>query len=607
MSSLKAFGLVISSCAIWIGNQAFADESFAIRLIEIQDRLKAAQALDVSAGKYQEIHQQLSQLEKNEAKTLQSQPQLQNEIVKTKHLAKLQERLQRCLKNFKNQEGMGRRVLDAAFKLDTSGFNCEGLRRFEDQSFKSLSQAMTADAQKVIYEQMAFQTRMNISVNLVDLNYRLNKKSYKDSQITDQAIKTVCAKGCSEDFKRKLGEVGQKHIDQLRAAGVQGVSLDEAAQSLNGEIRYLNRSSENLIFAENEEDAEFQAQAHYNKYASNYYELSSKGIGLLMNAPSMVEKTGSPRSFDGVEAVKKSKTVYRLDLEKHKDTLSAGDLANGYKEYMGEVKSIISELDDLPKDKKLRADQVQEKFDSFVTSNPLVVAQTLIEHPDYLPLICDSINRVEANEKSAQKATTIRQVALGAAGGLLMVGGFALSGVGVGVPMAIAGAGLITTELGFQAHDYLDAKNHVDSLVEAQMTGGTDQYSVAELQRQRTAMSDAVYDSAMTVGLSATGVGLVAKSAAKVAKATKTMPGAASSMSSFNKVANGSKELFTKMKAKMSESEFAKIFGKIAALPEKTRDVVMKTLTKIANNPNAQANDFINVSNAIDRTLASCT
>lgn len=611
---MQSKGLIIIVILISIlSGQVHSGFSPANELTAIEDRLKLAQTYE-SQFAYEHVQADLANFIKKYKADLDSSPSLQKQWGRLNTLNRIQAGLHKCLKILRNPSGAARRILSLAQSFDADQFdNCLS---YSNSPTRPLMQIIQHTDEQ-LYQEFYNQTQINSAINLAEMNYRLNSdytNKYKEN-IQKDAVKAVCTESsdsCTSEQRNKIEEAVKDRLNSLVASGIERETPQIAAQNLKGKINRINLNKSFSILENNEVVAEQEAQKKYRAYVTEYWALSSDGLGQLLNAPSLEKKVKSPPAYSGVQ--KTNDKMYSLkDVPNHVSDITEADIKNAYSEYRAELGKALQEYREPLKNDKISAADLQEKMGDFVDANPLAVAQILVKNPEATDSVCRSIQAWETSDKKKKDFRRLRQTALGVTGGVLVAGGIVVTaaslglGSAVGTPLvyagsALSGAGAVLSagEVAGSVYDYYESKNYVKQLAKAQMAGNADLNSEFGIIESEEKMNEAMFNAGLSLG--AAGVGAVASQAFRM---TKYFPKRRITSEILQKEIQETEPLLANIKSKIPEADYNELRGKLIGLPPSERAAVMKELKKLEGS-NFRPMEVIRVNRAIDKALSKC-
>lgn len=550
-------------------------------IMKIEEQLKFGAFL--SDTDYQNIHTKLIQLKKQNS----DKPIIAKEVSKLQRISYIQFKLEKCLDGGLAGSQLGRRVLSFLFNIESKNLDC-------DLSLPSPLSAITESHLEFtksrflnIQKQVHNNAIKNALSNLVDINFRLKPKKLTDERLIRTSIEKVCRRyDCDEALRAEMSSSAKEQIYDLRKIGVQPKTYTQVAQRLNSELRGLNDII-NQPISGSESQAEEKAYFVYERLKARYWDVVSKGEGLLLLSAENQDKAGEMESFDGVRrasgiTIKNmpvGRQAYKIRHSEFDANLSPEDIQASRQDYERSLLEVVeqTQAQNISRDKSL--EEISTSLGESLYLNPLAGAQYLLHNPEQVHEVCDAINSYESSAMAKKEASQTRRILSATAAGVLVGAGVVATATGVGsaagVPLMAAGWAVSGYEMGATAYDLHQTQGVINQLENSQLTGNMDVSSFEDKLELDESAADDVLSLGLGAGLSVVGLSGLAHGVAVGKKAFNLPSNISRNLSDLPR-----QPFSRRAKSYLTDTEHGELLGLLSTVPQNLKNEVIKDLQK---------------------------
>jgi hypothetical protein len=291
------------------------------------------------------------------------------------------------------------------------------------------------------------------------IHMKLNEPRNRPAPIENlevEAVQDLCGSSaaCGVEAHQTIQHETERYLEPRLGQTIPSQSAEDIKDRLNAHIDQLNSKIANVdtkarrswwMLYKNAkiEDAD---KASFEDYRSQFAESVQSEYGNLFLTPSVQSKMGAPRNlssalFTGdLDGYKNENGESRYKLERHNQIQDPMTITQSY----GELRSMmVEQVGDLHKmnDAKIKS-ELQKKDEQtlkaerladlkkLVITNPVAIAQAVIENPDSAPALCQIISGINQDDLNAEKWNKVH--VFGGAGVLavstILTGGLGLAG-----------------------------------------------------------------------------------------------------------------------------------------------------------------------------------
>ncbi len=470
------------------------------------------------------------------------QTRLQNFLAVDAHFKK-------CVRKSEMNRNLDQRILAASLKVATSNQqNNEDhclpvLQSFKDfnQMNQSIVLAMKATIRPNAIDDFSLKALENSARSLLSLQFKFSPNFKNKGQVDENdianLIQLISVKNQGKPLNKNQLNILKKnlsHFANTQLINEKKYSIDSATENINKKIKELNASlatitlknDRGFIFdSANLKDPE--AYQKFEHYVQKYTQTVSSEAGVLMLTQTLKEKSGEIKRFEEDDTVKnRKKDVFHFNQHK---LVQRSDVEKAYLEAEKKIIEGARELNHIKDRAKENQNQMQEDIEELVKINPLAIGQTLMEKPEYAGLVCDAINKIQAEDQSkndrdkyfmiggAVLGGALLLTGVGTALGAYMITGSLTAGVAAGTVggsiisgTIVAGAALEATSLIHFGTRAIEYQNEANKFEIALLSGNTDAQSITEARDAIKNFKEAKFNAALSLaGLAASGIPLL--------------------------------------------------------------------------------------------------
>ncbi len=402
---------------------------------------------------------------------------LQQKGQKLSNYLMLNEFLNECSKDNSNKRELHLRILDAAGKAEIKTFKCQDFQ-FLTSSFENQINQLTKISRKM---ESSFLFKNILDENIKNSVYAYTKVTHKLSS-DDSSPKAISEYLCKDNalfFKKNLCSDTQKELIKIFSSQMHDhmksnsddnrLNEKDILKKLNNDINELNESLEEVNkkikvkngkinwFWWDSSDPEYDSVAEnaYLNYRNSYLLKLGDIQGSLLASEYMQEKVGRLRgktdedkddSLNEISDSDKNTTSY--EFKKHKAVEKTSDISKSVDEVRKKIKAEFIKYNQIQDQYKKSSLQTQNRIEDknmkkFIMHNPVSVGSVLINNPEYAPLVCENIKKIDKDDIIS--ANNDKNIAIGG----MVVGGILLaSGIGSGIgAFLLQGAAASSTTL----------------------------------------------------------------------------------------------------------------------------------------------------------------
>jgi hypothetical protein len=512
--------------------------------------------------------------------------------------------LDKCVKNKESKRKLDERVLDSSFQMlkKTNDFvlPCSTLvgipplkdyKNLTDDILRAMKKTIVPDFHRGLSAQVIINNaKAMLGFKLkFDPSFSLTAPTESD---LDKIISNVCeiksatprntskvqniCKNISATFVTDLKQKLKSSISTLRP--IQKLTPELATNSLNLSIDKLNTTLKKIslkkdvgFFFDSADLKDEAAKKSFDQYINTYMNEIQNDAGPLLLSSRLKKISGSIKSFEDSETVQNKKNK-KFEFSEHKK-IKIDDVKLAIKETEAKLEEHNQRtLKQSSTAHDQQAEQYADQDAELVKTNPIAAGQLVIQHPEYTGLLCDSINKVNENDKfddEFDKYFTVGAAVLG--GALLLTGigtvagaylltGSVSAGVAVGTVggtvlgySALAASAVEIASAGYFGKKAYDHYQEMNQLEAAFMTQNGDTQSILESKNALIEFKEA----RMTAGISLASVGLSLANAGRFFNILK-----------FNQSKVGPDEIkaATKIMNYLSQSQIAKKIKEVSSM-----------------------------------------
>ncbi len=533
----------------------------------------------------------------------------------------------------KSERNLTARILDTAGKAFDINIDCDcdidpnaNLIKAFDPIKKLSSTLLKSGVQKGVFSQAI----KNAAVTFLDL-----KIKYSGVAVAPETVLEVCKSGkgrdlCNQETKANLLATAKSYLANA-AASKDKYSIDSATNEINKKIDSINESLSGIQVAANRgwfskyiwdrsspDFSEANKSDFTTKYVNKYLAEASNGAGLLMLTQHMRNKIGGLRQIEeDIKKVSDSKTGnVKFAFTPHQK-IATSDIQVAVKEAQQAILSqsqdlLTMELGRTQDDTKMTPQESEKNRDRdlgrLVKVNPQAVGQYLINNPGASWVICEEINKVNAQDESDAKWSKAYIW-----GGAIVGGGLLLTGIGsaagawvlagtataatmatVGTVATAAGIAIGLTDAGYQTVRATQARAAQNEFEAAFIAGNGDGGNIQEARAALSEFNEAKMQAMFSLGFSALDMGGLV-GALKAGQFGAKLSARAGSNVESNKILDGATKvlkqitsnpvalsLIAKTRPLIANEKIAVFLGYLGQVSEKTRIMILEKMNSWA-------------------------
>jgi hypothetical protein len=368
----------------------------------------------------------------------------------------VKDHLEKCVKDKATKRQLDKRVLQATYiglKADSNGSPCRNYRfqfldlnQFENQ----IAKIMKADIRPQFINDLSDQILLNTGRSLVGFKYKFDPDFMKNGSISTEELegvygdicrtqKTNNCKKMPTEFKVELKKQLMLFSNNLKVTEKK-YTPESATAEINKSVTRINKALAEITLQKDKGyiyDSVIltnkQSKKEFDHYMNIYFDEVSKGVGPLLLTSKMKKSAGEIKSYSEND-IEKNKKMTQFQFTPHHYVVQK-DVEKSITEVKGKILDQADNVLKIMNKGSKRADLAA--LTDLARINPFAAGQVLVHHPEYAGLMCESINKINAEDKSSAAFERDFTVGIAVIGGVLL-----LTGIGT-----LAGAYLLTGSL----------------------------------------------------------------------------------------------------------------------------------------------------------------